>query len=88
MIREITAGQVLPARLDTHLLFYDLMSLYVYRNSATRKTIGKAIAGAGNAGSTYACAMLLSRLHSEVVLIDANRHKAIGEVGVAAACQR
>jgi L-lactate dehydrogenase len=37
------------------------------------------IVGAGNVGSTYAYALLLNRLSSEIVLIDANRGKAEGE---------
>lgn len=38
-----------------------------------------AIVGAGNVGATYAYALLLNRLSSEIVLIDANRAKAEGE---------
>lgn len=38
-----------------------------------------AIVGVGNVGSTYAYSLLLSRLCSEIVLVDANREKAIGE---------
>jgi L-lactate dehydrogenase len=38
-----------------------------------------AIVGAGNVGATYAYALLLSGLASEMVLIDANRAKAEGE---------
>ena len=38
-----------------------------------------AIVGTGNVGSTYAYALLLSGLASEIVLIDANRAKAEGE---------
>lgn len=38
-----------------------------------------AIVGTGNVGSTYAYALLLNRLSSEIVLIDANRAKAEGE---------
>ena len=38
-----------------------------------------AIVGAGNVGTTYAYALLLSGLASEIVLIDANRAKAEGE---------
>ncbi|HVM92761.1 MAG TPA: L-lactate dehydrogenase [Terriglobales bacterium] len=38
-----------------------------------------AIVGAGNVGATYAYALLLSRLSSEIVLIDANRARAEGE---------
>ena len=38
-----------------------------------------AIVGAGNVGSTFAYALLLSGLAAEVVLIDANRAKAEGE---------
>jgi hypothetical protein len=71
VIREITAGQVFPARLDTHLLSYDLMSLYVYRNSAP----GKPYARPSWERATWdrlAYASLLSRLHSEVV---SNRRK-------------
>lgn len=34
----------------------------------------------GNVGATYAYALLLNRLSSEIVLIDANRAKAEGEV--------
>lgn len=38
-----------------------------------------AIVGAGNVGATYAYSLLLSRLSSEIVLIDANRARAEGE---------
>jgi L-lactate dehydrogenase len=38
-----------------------------------------AIVGAGNVGSTFAYALLLSGLASEIVLIDANAHRAEGE---------
>ena len=38
-----------------------------------------AVVGAGNVGSTFAYALLLSGLASEIVLIDANRAKAEGE---------
>lgn len=38
-----------------------------------------AIVGTGHVGSTYAYALLLNRLSSEIVLIDANRAKAEGE---------
>jgi len=38
-----------------------------------------AIVGTGNVGSTYAYALLLNGLASEIVLIDANRAKAEGE---------
>ncbi len=38
-----------------------------------------AIVGTGNVGSTYAYALLLNRLSSEIVLIDANHAKAEGE---------
>jgi L-lactate dehydrogenase len=38
-----------------------------------------AIVGAGNVGSTFAYALLLSGLAAEIVLIDANRAKAEGE---------
>ena len=38
-----------------------------------------AIVGTGNVGATYAYALLLSRLSSEIVLIDANRARAEGE---------
>lgn len=38
-----------------------------------------AIVGAGNVGSTFAYALLLNGLASEIVLIDANRAKAEGE---------
>jgi L-lactate dehydrogenase len=38
-----------------------------------------AIVGAGNVGSTFAYALLLSGLVSEIVLIDANAHRAEGE---------
>lgn len=38
-----------------------------------------AIVGTGNVGATYAYALLLSGLASEIVLIDANRAKAEGE---------
>jgi len=39
-----------------------------------------AIVGAGNVGATYAYALLLNRLCSEIVLIDFNRANAEGEV--------
>jgi L-lactate dehydrogenase len=39
-----------------------------------------AIVGAGNVGATYAYALLLNGLSSEIVLIDANRARAEGEV--------
>jgi len=39
-----------------------------------------AIVGAGNVGSTFAYALMLSGLASEIVMIDANRDKAEGEV--------
>src|SRR5215469_16485483 len=38
-----------------------------------------AIVGAGNVGATYAYALLLNRLCSEIVLIDSNHAKAEGE---------
>lgn len=38
-----------------------------------------AVVGVGNVGATYAFALLLNRLCSEIVLIDANRAKAEGE---------
>src|SRR6201993_159290 len=38
-----------------------------------------AIVGCGNVGATYAYALLLNRLSSEIVLIDASRAKAEGE---------
>lgn len=38
-----------------------------------------AIVGTGNVGATYAYALLLNRLSSEIVLIDANRARAEGE---------
>jgi L-lactate dehydrogenase len=38
-----------------------------------------AVVGAGNVGSTFAYALLLSGLAAEIVLIDANRSKAEGE---------
>src|ERR1700680_4729579 len=38
-----------------------------------------AIVGAGNVGATFAYALLLSGLATEIVLIDANRAKAEGE---------
>ena len=38
-----------------------------------------AIVGVGNVGATYAYSLLLSRLSSEIVLIDANRARAEGE---------
>jgi L-lactate dehydrogenase len=38
-----------------------------------------AIVGTGNVGATYAYALLLSRLTSEIVLIDSNRSRAEGE---------
>jgi L-lactate dehydrogenase len=38
-----------------------------------------AIVGCGNVGATYAYALLLNRLSSEIALIDANRAKAEGE---------
>src|SRR5947209_12747087 len=38
-----------------------------------------AVVGTGNVGSTFAYALLLSGMASEIVLIDANRSKAEGE---------
>src|ERR671933_2429970 len=38
-----------------------------------------AVVGAGNVGSTFAYALLLSGLAAEIVLIDANRARAEGE---------
>lgn len=38
-----------------------------------------AIVGAGNVGATFAYALMLSGLASEIVLIDANQAKAVGE---------
>ena len=38
-----------------------------------------AIVGAGNVGATFAYALLLNGLSSEIVLIDANRSRAEGE---------
>jgi L-lactate dehydrogenase len=38
-----------------------------------------AVVGCGNVGSTFAYALLLNRLSSEIVLMDANRGKAEGE---------
>ena len=38
-----------------------------------------AVVGVGNVGATFAYALLLSGLASEIVLIDANRAKAEGE---------
>jgi malate/lactate dehydrogenase len=38
-----------------------------------------AIVGCGNVGATFAYALLLNRLSSEIVLVDANRAKAEGE---------
>ena len=39
-----------------------------------------AIVGVGNVGATFAYALLLSGLASEIVLIDLNRSRAEGEV--------
>ena len=44
-----------------------------------RRSVRIAIVGAGHVGSTFAYALLLSGLASEIVLIDANRAKAEGE---------
>ena len=38
-----------------------------------------AVVGVGNVGATFAYALLLSGLASEIVLIDANRQRAEGE---------
>jgi len=38
-----------------------------------------AVVGTGNVGSTFAYALLLSGLASEIVLLDANRARAEGE---------
>jgi L-lactate dehydrogenase len=43
------------------------------------RTVRVAVVGAGNVGSTFAYALLLSGLSSEIVLVDANRDKAEGE---------
>ena len=43
------------------------------------KPVRIAIIGAGNVGTTFAYALLMSGLASEIVLIDANRSKAEGE---------
>ena len=48
-------------------------------NSTDRKPIRVAVVGAGNVGSTFAYALLLSGLAAEIVLIDVNRAKAEGE---------
>lgn len=44
-----------------------------------RRPVRVAVVGTGNVGSTFAYALLLSGLASEIVLIDANRAKAEGE---------
>src|SRR5512134_3878057 len=44
-----------------------------------RPPVRVAIVGAGNVGSTFAYALLLSGLASEIVLIDANARRAEGE---------
>jgi L-lactate dehydrogenase len=44
-----------------------------------RKPLRVAVVGTGHVGSTFAYALLLSGLASEIVLIDANRAKAEGE---------
>lgn len=44
-----------------------------------RPPVRVAIVGAGHVGSTFAYALMLSGLASEIVLIDANREKAEGE---------
>jgi L-lactate dehydrogenase len=44
-----------------------------------RRPIRVAVVGVGNVGATFAYALLLSGLASEIVLIDANRAKAEGE---------
>lgn len=49
------------------------------RGSDTPHPTRIAIVGAGNVGATYAYSLLLSRLSSEIVLIDANRARAEGE---------
>jgi len=45
----------------------------------TSSPAGVAIVGAGNIGSTFAYALLLSGLAADIVLIDKNRAKAEGE---------
>ena len=44
-----------------------------------RRPVRVAVVGVGNVGATFAYALLLSGLASEIVLIDANRAKAEGE---------
>ena len=48
-------------------------------NQITRKPTRVAVVGAGFVGATFAYALLLSGLASEIVLIDANQAKAEGE---------
>jgi L-lactate dehydrogenase len=45
-----------------------------------RGAVRVAVVGAGNVGSTFAYALLLSGLAAEIVLVDANRSRAEGEV--------
>ena len=47
--------------------------------AAHRRPVRVAVVGVGNVGATFAYALLLSGLASEIVLIDANRAKAEGE---------
>jgi L-lactate dehydrogenase len=44
-----------------------------------KRAVRVAVVGAGNVGSTFAYALLLSGLAAEIVLIDANRERAEGE---------
>jgi len=48
-------------------------------NEAIFRSVRVAIVGAGNVGATFAYALLISGLASEIVLIDANTEKAKGE---------
>lgn len=49
-------------------------------NEQIHRPVRVAVVGAGNVGATFAYALLMSGLASEIVLIDANKRKAEGEV--------
>jgi L-lactate dehydrogenase len=51
----------------------------VLSDAEHRRPVRVAVVGVGNVGATFAYALLLSGLASEIVLIDANRAKAEGE---------
>jgi L-lactate dehydrogenase len=55
------------------------MNQEICNDSFTAPTLRVAVVGAGNVGSTFAYALMLSGLATEIVLIDANHAKAEGE---------